>query len=722
MWSRTQTEYIAVVLPGSVTDRGGRASRRARRRARAITCGSAANSSSPRDQRSGARAVGEQAQRELAGAARDPSARAARWRRGRPASCASAAASRGSPRRARSGTARSPYQLISTIVASNAASRSASARPSGAPLAWITTSASPAAVARAARSGTPSAAAVAARAGIAGRQARPRSPGCAPRARRRGSRPRRRRSRARDRRLHGRVPQAVDRGLEVRGQHRARRRQPARAADARRAPARRSASGAGRGRTPSAPLEARRAALDHADARVAVLHRRREIAGLERRAHALVLDSRHPAGEHQRFGAAADPAVECAHAAPRRAPARAGFRGGSRRGRGRRSRTRRRLGCPWSHDAASRAGRRAEPGRRCSCSRTCCATCWPRRCWPRLGAWLFAQALGLGTAYLRRRRRGAGRRRAAAARAARRLLARSHPHPAFGAANRVTLGRAVGVVLLTGLAFEPPTEARAWAAVALAGAAALLDAVDGRLARRGGLASRFGARFDMETDALMILVLAALAWRWERAGAWVLLAGLLRYAFVLAGAAWPWLAGELPPSRRRQAICVVQVVGLILALVPWLPAPQAAAIAALSLGALCYSFAVDVRGLARRRSKEGVRSMSRTRPRSSRCLPLALSMLAACGALAGLGARRARALRARSRTPHRRLPGRAHRLRAHARRVPQGQRRIPLRRGQRRAQRRARRGRDRQRRHRATRRATATCARRISSTSRATRP
>jgi phosphatidylglycerophosphate synthase len=220
------------------------------------------------------------------------------------------------------------------------------------------------------------------------------------------------------------------------------------------------------------------------------------------------------------------------------------------------------------------------------------------------GAALLAQALGLGAAYLA----AVG---AALAAGVLLLLAlrdacrASHPHPSFGAANRVTLARAVGVVLLTGLAFEAPTEPRAWAAVALAAAAALLDAVDGRLARRGGLASRFGARFDMETDALMILVLAVLAWSWGRAGAWVLLAGLLRYVFVLAAAAWPWLAGELPPSRRRQAICVVQVVGLIVALVPWLSAPQAAGVAALSLGALCYSFAVDVRFLARRRSTEG---------------------------------------------------------------------------------------------------------------------
>lgn len=222
-----------------------------------------------------------------------------------------------------------------------------------------------------------------------------------------------------------------------------------------------------------------------------------------------------------------------------------------------------------------------------------------------LAALLLAQALELGAAYL------AAAGLALAAGAALLLGLRdscgaSHPHPEFGAANRVTLARAAGVGLLAGLAFEPPAGPPAWAAVALATVAAVLDGVDGLLARRSGLASRFGARLDMETDALMILVLAVLAWRWERAGAWVLLAGLMRYGFVLAGARWSWLGGELPPSRRRQAVCVVQVVGLILALVPWLSAVQAAAIAAVSLAALCYSFAVDLRWLARRRSTEGV--------------------------------------------------------------------------------------------------------------------
>lgn len=185
-------------------------------------------------------------------------------------------------------------------------------------------------------------------------------------------------------------------------------------------------------------------------------------------------------------------------------------------------------------------------------------------------------------------------------------IRRGHPHRVFGMANRVTLARAAAVGLLAGFVFEPFDELRAWSALTLATLAAVLDAVDGRLARKSGLASRFGARFDMETDALMILVLAALAWQWERAGAWVLLAGLMRYGFLLAAKPWPWLGAELSPSRRRQTVCVVQVTGLIIVLVPWLAPAQTAGIAALSLAALCYSFGTDVLELARRPSTEGV--------------------------------------------------------------------------------------------------------------------
>jgi hypothetical protein len=104
----------------------------------------------------------------------------------------------------------------------------------------------------------------------------------------------------------------------------------------------------------------------------------------------------------------------------------------------------------------------------------------------------------------------------------------------------------------------------------------------------------------METDALLILVLAALAWSQGKAGAWILLAGALRYVFVAASLVVPWLAAPLPPSRRRQAVCVVQIASLILCLAPFVTLPASVAIGLAGLVVLFGSFAADVAWLARR--------------------------------------------------------------------------------------------------------------------------
>ena len=176
-------------------------------------------------------------------------------------------------------------------------------------------------------------------------------------------------------------------------------------------------------------------------------------------------------------------------------------------------------------------------------------------------------------------------------------LAARHLHtPVFGAANTVTLARAALTVMLLALLDVRGVE---WWLVGLATLAAALDGVDGALARRRGEASAFGARFDMEVDALLILVLAALVWQHGKAGVWILLAGLLRYLFVAASFLKPWLRGALPPSRRRQTVCVVQIVSLIGALVPLVTQPTSAALALAGLIVLIWSFAVDVAYLAR---------------------------------------------------------------------------------------------------------------------------
>ncbi len=181
--------------------------------------------------------------------------------------------------------------------------------------------------------------------------------------------------------------------------------------------------------------------------------------------------------------------------------------------------------------------------------------------------------------------------------------ARSHPHRRFGPANRVTLLRLALAALLAGVIGEQQavTLSVAWGLVVLATTTALLDAADGPLARRSGLASDFGARFDMETDAWLTLVLCGLIVHVDKAGAWVLAAGLMRYAFIAAARPWPWLAGSLPPSWRRKAVCVAQITTLIVCLGPVIPRPLSSALAAASVVLLAWSFAIDVRALARAR-------------------------------------------------------------------------------------------------------------------------
>ncbi|MEE4379387.1 MAG: CDP-alcohol phosphatidyltransferase family protein [Candidatus Competibacteraceae bacterium] len=179
-------------------------------------------------------------------------------------------------------------------------------------------------------------------------------------------------------------------------------------------------------------------------------------------------------------------------------------------------------------------------------------------------------------------------------------LLRYDPPTRFGPANRVTLIRASLVALLVGFVVDVPFSAKGiWLTVLIAVSVVLLDGVDGWLARRSNTVSDFGARFDMETDALLIAVLALLVWRLDKTGVWILLAGTLRYLFVAAGYFLPWLSGNLPYSRRRQSVCVLQTLALIGCLVPLISAQWATAIALTSVILLTGSFAIDTLWLAR---------------------------------------------------------------------------------------------------------------------------
>jgi phosphatidylglycerophosphate synthase len=179
------------------------------------------------------------------------------------------------------------------------------------------------------------------------------------------------------------------------------------------------------------------------------------------------------------------------------------------------------------------------------------------------------------------------------------LVQKHHPYERFGPANHVTMIRGLLVALVAALIGEPATWMTAAAASTVIVALTVLDGVDGWLARRSGMVSAFGARFDMEIDAVLILAASILVWQHGKAGAWVVTGGLLRYVFSAAGWCLPWMARPLRPTRRAQTIAVAHLVGLSVALAPYVTRPYSSVAAGLTLLALIWSFAVDVRRLWR---------------------------------------------------------------------------------------------------------------------------
>jgi len=178
-------------------------------------------------------------------------------------------------------------------------------------------------------------------------------------------------------------------------------------------------------------------------------------------------------------------------------------------------------------------------------------------------------------------------------------LCKHHPFHSIGLANQATIARGMLVALLAGLVWERGDSGVPAVATAAALVATILDGVDGWLARRTNMASGFGARFDMETDAVLILVLAVLAWQFGKAPAWVLWSGLLRYAFIAAGAVLGWLRSPLPPSFRRKTVAAVQTIALIVVIAPFVGPALSTGIAAFALLTLTLSFLLDIAWLLR---------------------------------------------------------------------------------------------------------------------------
>ncbi|GIJ20790.1 CDP-alcohol phosphatidyltransferase family protein [Micromonospora lutea] len=173
----------------------------------------------------------------------------------------------------------------------------------------------------------------------------------------------------------------------------------------------------------------------------------------------------------------------------------------------------------------------------------------------------------------------------------------------LGPADWVTMGRGLLVGAVTALIADALTSGRpapVAVLVAMTTVALALDAVDGKVARHTGTTSALGARFDMEVDSFLVLMLSLYVA--PSVGAWVLAIGLMRYLFLAAGWALPWVDAQLPPRYWRKVVAAVQGIMLAIAAAQVLPGMLTTVVLLTALGLLVESFGRDVRWLWRHRA------------------------------------------------------------------------------------------------------------------------
>lgn len=171
----------------------------------------------------------------------------------------------------------------------------------------------------------------------------------------------------------------------------------------------------------------------------------------------------------------------------------------------------------------------------------------------------------------------------------------------LGPADLVTLTRATlicgAAALVADSFFEPRSPLPL---VVLAVTALVLDFVDGWVARRTGTISTFGAQFDGEIDAFLMLVLSVYVA--ASFGAWVLGIGAARYLFGAAGIVLPWMRRRLPPRYWRKVVTATSGIVLTVAASRLLPDAATLALLLLVWVLLVESFGRDVWWLARHRT------------------------------------------------------------------------------------------------------------------------
>jgi CDP-diacylglycerol---glycerol-3-phosphate 3-phosphatidyltransferase len=203
--------------------------------------------------------------------------------------------------------------------------------------------------------------------------------------------------------------------------------------------------------------------------------------------------------------------------------------------------------------------------------------------------------------------------------------------PQLGLANQMTILRGIFCACLAGFVAAPlPRGWLAWAPGLLYTASAILDYLDGYVARVTGQVTRLGETLDMDQDSLGVGAGSLLIVLYGQAPFWYLLVGLARYLFLLG----VWMrrrsglgVNPLPPNPYRRALAGIQMGVIAVLLLPVMKPPVTTIGAMLFVVPFLFNFWRD--WLAVSQSVLGQGHLSETATKTVEWLLLGLRVLLA---------------------------------------------------------------------------------------------
>lgn len=212
--------------------------------------------------------------------------------------------------------------------------------------------------------------------------------------------------------------------------------------------------------------------------------------------------------------------------------------------------------------------------------------------------------------------------------------------PAFGYGTALTLGRGLAIALLAGFIFSPrPPGWLAWLPALLYSLGAILDYLDGYVARTTDHATKLGEILDMEFDVIGVLAAVLLAISYGQLPIWYLAIGLAREIFLFGHWVLRKLGRpvyDLPPSTDRRLIAGLQMGFLSVVLWPVFTPPATTLAAVLFAVPLIISFGRDwlvTSGMLPEKSQRYRRTRHIAKALLERWLPVAARLLGGVAAL-----------------------------------------------------------------------------------------